>query len=98
MGGLSFGKTAEGEWGYKPEGADAVIPFSNASLTDISNQFSEPVYVDSPAQAHRVTALADLTEYKYVILAFARRNEMWMNGNLYVTNCIQIGYLTAGDM
>ena len=28
MGGLTFGKTTEGEWGYKPEGADAVIPFN----------------------------------------------------------------------
>lgn len=29
MGGLSFGQDAEGNWGYKPEGADAVIPFKN---------------------------------------------------------------------
>lgn len=29
LGGLSFGKTTEGEWGYKPSGADAVIPFRN---------------------------------------------------------------------
>ena len=28
LGGLSFGKTTEGEWGYKPSGADSVIPFS----------------------------------------------------------------------
>lgn len=37
LGGLTFGQTAEGEWGYKPEGADSVIPFSNAvDLGDIS--------------------------------------------------------------
>lgn len=29
MSGLSFGQDAEGNWGYKPSGADAVIPFSN---------------------------------------------------------------------
>lgn len=29
LGGLSFGQDAEGNWGYKPEGADAVIPFRN---------------------------------------------------------------------
>lgn len=29
MGGLSFGQDAEGNWGYKPSGADAVIPFSS---------------------------------------------------------------------
>lgn len=27
LGGLSFGQDAEGNWGYIPEGADAVIPF-----------------------------------------------------------------------
>lgn len=32
MGGLSFGKTTEGEWGYKPEGADSVIPFRNEPI------------------------------------------------------------------
>lgn len=29
LGGLTFGQTAEGEWGYKPSGADAVIPFKD---------------------------------------------------------------------
>lgn len=29
MSGLSFGQDAEGNWGYKPSGADAVIPFSS---------------------------------------------------------------------
>ena len=72
--------------------------YAAVSLYDISSSFSEPVYVDSPSQAHRVTALTDLTEYKYIILAFSRRNEMWMGGGLYVTNCTQIGYLVAGDM
>ena len=28
LGGLSFGQDTEGNWGYKPSGADAVIPFS----------------------------------------------------------------------
>ena len=32
LGGLSFGKTTEGEWGYKPEGADSVIPFRNEPI------------------------------------------------------------------
>ena len=32
LGGLSFGQTAEGKWGYKPEGADAVIPFSGKEV------------------------------------------------------------------
>ena len=40
LGGLSFGKTTEGEWGYKPEGADSVIPFKSAVLSgaNIYNQ------------------------------------------------------------
>ena len=29
LGGLSFGQDAEGNWGYIPSGADAVIPFSS---------------------------------------------------------------------
>ena len=29
MSGLSFGQDAEGNWGYIPSGADAVIPFRN---------------------------------------------------------------------
>lgn len=29
MSGLSFGQDAEGNWGYIPSGADAVIPFSS---------------------------------------------------------------------
>ena len=30
LGGLTFSQDAEGNWGYKPEGADAVIPFRSA--------------------------------------------------------------------
>lgn len=38
MGGLTFGKTAEGEWGYKPEGADAVIPFKRIHRALVGKQ------------------------------------------------------------
>ena len=38
LGGLTFGKTAEGEWGYKPEGADAVIPFKRIPRTLVGKQ------------------------------------------------------------
>lgn len=31
MSGLSFGQDAEGNWGYKPSGADSVIPFKSSS-------------------------------------------------------------------
>ena len=30
MGGLTFTQDEKGNWGYKPEGADAVIPFRSA--------------------------------------------------------------------
>ena len=33
LGGLSFAQNEEGEWGYKPSGADAVIPFNKAGYT-----------------------------------------------------------------
>ena len=32
LGGLSFGQDAEGNWGYQPSGADAVIPFNGLHL------------------------------------------------------------------
>lgn len=33
LGGLTFGQDEEGNWGYKPSGADAVIPFSPPVVT-----------------------------------------------------------------
>lgn len=30
LAGLSFGQDEEGKWGYKPSGADSVIPFSGS--------------------------------------------------------------------
>lgn len=40
LGGLTFAQDAEGNWGYKPSGADAVIPFKSAVLSgaNIYNQ------------------------------------------------------------
>lgn len=38
LGGLSFGQDAEGNWGYKPEGADAVIPFKSIPRTLVGKQ------------------------------------------------------------
>lgn len=40
LGGLTFAQDAEGNWGYKPEGADTVIPFKSAVLSgaNIYNQ------------------------------------------------------------
>lgn len=41
LGGLSFAQDAEGNWGYKPSGADTVIPFKsgNAIYLGIGNTF-----------------------------------------------------------
>lgn len=33
MGGLKFAQDAEGNWGYKPSGADPVIPFRRVAYT-----------------------------------------------------------------
>lgn len=35
LGGLSFAQDAEGNWGYKPSGADTVIPFKSLSASKI---------------------------------------------------------------
>lgn len=49
MGGLSFGQDAEGNWGYKPSGADAVIPFRNiivrASTSYLTSEYEGHVRV-----------------------------------------------------
>lgn len=50
LGGLTFSQDAEGNWGYKPEGADAVIPFSSgvefldSKYTATSGQWLEYTY------------------------------------------------------
>ena len=35
LGGLSFAQDAEGNWGYKPSGADTVIPFKSGEIIDL---------------------------------------------------------------
>ena len=40
LGGLSFGQDAEGNWGYIPSGADAVIPFSSGFKAVIHGRYT----------------------------------------------------------
>lgn len=35
MGGLTFSQDAEGNWGYRPSGADAVVPFNKKDPTEV---------------------------------------------------------------
>ena len=60
MGGLSFGQDTEGNWGYKPSGADAVIPFKGFHLevlltTHTHSVTSETIYF--PAGNYRLSFL-----------------------------------------
>lgn len=40
LGGLSFSIDEKGNWGYKPEGADTVIPFKRESIMKNYGQVS----------------------------------------------------------
>ena len=63
MGGLSFGQDAEGNWGYIPSGADAVIPFSSINAEDISSKLT--AYA---SQNHGFSSSESLAGYKYIIV------------------------------
>lgn len=52
MGGLTFGKTTEGEWGYKPEGADAVIPFRKNVFQYLRMYYTD-IAINSSYTAHQ---------------------------------------------
>ena len=47
LGGLTFAQNDEGKWGYKPSGADAVIPFSNNDLSNMTIKESFIMYTKS---------------------------------------------------
>ena len=47
LGGLSFAQNEEGEWGYKPSGADAVIPFKS-KIKNYGQVSSGNISVDFP--------------------------------------------------
>ena len=40
---LSFDKDSDGNWGYKVDGADPVVPFSNGSFYNVSQIFAQAV-------------------------------------------------------
>lgn len=52
---------------------NAGIAAAAPTLTYLTNNFSEPVLISGP-NAHRITANADLTSYKYVIVCFGYLN------------------------
>ncbi len=57
LGGLSFGADEEGNWGYKPGGADAVIPFKKESVIKNYGQVSSGnITADFPNYAELTTA------------------------------------------
>lgn len=51
LGGLQFAQDAEGNWGYKPSGADTVIPFSNSTLLECG----EVIFNDNGDQRYYIT-------------------------------------------
>lgn len=84
---------------YIQLGADAASKkeLGNPQITNISSQFSAPSYVSSPAQAHRVTALSDLSDYQYIIVSLGYNNNgMTLDGGSYVSGCTQVSYVTSG--
>ena len=91
--GWSSGHTA----GYN-EGYAAGIAAA-PTLTYLTNNFSEPVLIAGP-NAHRITANADLTSYKYVIVCFGYLNAgMSLDpGGYAFSNCTIYAYDAIGSL
>ena len=86
LGGLTFGQTAEGEWGYKPEGADSVIPFSNAvDLGDISaSSQSSAGSRDSTFDLSAYIGYSDISANDIIFMPLEWRNTAMQDANLAV--------------
>lgn len=84
LGGLTFGQTAEGEWGYKPEGADSVIPFSNAvDLGDISaSSQSSAGSRDSTFDLSAYIGYSDISANDIIFMPLEWRNTAMSDANL----------------
>ena len=84
LGGLTFGQTAEGEWGYKPEGADSVIPFSNAvDLGDISaSSQSSAGSRDSTFDLSAYIGYSDISANDIIFMPLEWRNTAMQDANL----------------
>ena len=92
--GWNAGHTA----GYN-EGYAAGIAVAAPALTYLTNNFSEPVLIAGP-NAHRITANADLTSYKYVIVCFGYLNAgMSLDpGGYAFSNCTIYSYDAVGSL
>ncbi len=86
MGGLTFGQTTEGEWGYKPEGADSVIPFSNAvNLGDISaSSQSSAGLRDSTFDLSAYIGYSDISANNIIFMPLEWSNTVMPDANLVV--------------
>ena len=92
--GWSAGHTA----GYN-EGYAAGIATAAPTLTYLTNNFSEPILIAGP-NAHRITANADLTSYKYVIVCFGYLNAgIALDPDGYAfSNCTIYSYNAIGSL
>lgn len=92
--GWNMGHTA----GYN-EGYAAGIAAAAPALTYLTNNFSEPVLIAGP-NAHRITANADLTSYKYVIVCFGYLNAgvSLDPGGYAFSNCTIYSYNAIGSL
>ena len=66
LGGVKFGVTADGQPGYKKDGADTVIPFKG---TPEYIATVELVYSGEPSQRHNLTVSAAMAKYKTLIIS-----------------------------
>lgn len=84
--------------GYN-EGYAAGIAAAATTLTYLTNNFSEPVLIAGP-NAHRITANADLTSYKYVIVCFGYLNAGMSldHGGYAFSNCTIYSYDAIGSL
>lgn len=77
-------------------GADAVLKkLGEPALTWLTDEFSEPVSVGGP-NAHRITANADLSSYRYIIVCFGYTNAgISLDGGYASSNCTVYAYNAA---
>ena len=99
LGGLSFGKTTEGEWGYKPEGADSVIPFRKNVFQYLRMYYTD-IVINSSYTAHQGFMVIPKEVLKSISFTTANMSDTIENdtSNHWNSPCAFVGSAQNCDM
>lgn len=99
LGGLSFGKTTEGEWGYKPEGADSVIPFRKNVFQYLRMYYTD-IAINSSYTAHQGFMVIPKEVLKSISFTTANMSDTIENdtSNHWNSPCAFVGSAQNCDM